>query len=270
LLHTKQFLDKYELDYLTKIILRNYEPTNNSIHLEDADEIIKKVKNSIEEYNGCEVEYLTSYFFLACSTTMDRFESNGGWHTDATCRAIEGDCYNAWIPIYVDSTNTGLEIIETLSNEGFYENLGDLTEPLTVYSRKSSEILFDAVRVNKNLYFMAVNKFSGKVLPFSDESVNSTKILDPSAGDIVVFKQSELHRGIHDNGVRLQLSLKFFDKKCSLNKKATNQDYMLFKNFIQSDSILEFLKAKSLISGSRLLSKHGRLEKELVHALLRK
>ncbi|MGA4607261.1 hypothetical protein [Pseudoalteromonas maricaloris] len=265
--YTSGFLSELELQSLRECVRKSYDPVSNMIELDGASPVIEKIIDKISTVFGLETRYLTSYVFLACDTTMERFKVNGGWHTDATCSTIDGTCFNAWLPIYVNSENTGLEIIEKTNNPKFYAKLGDSTEPLAILSKLGAPHLFNASKEDHN--YVAVNKYSGTLTTFSERDLQISRVDSPKPGDLCLFEQTDIHRGYHTDGMRIQLSLKFFCNKAKLNSKPTNPEYKLFKNLTGKEDIHSFLAIKKLISTDRKLSKHGTLEAAIVDLLLR-
>ncbi|TCI85710.1 hypothetical protein [Tenacibaculum sp. M341] len=243
------------------------------IELKNIEPIHEKLQRLFKEELGKEVEFLNSFIFFASSTTMkSRMNSNNmGWHTDGSCSFVDGDCYNVWIPIYNDSKSTGLEVVSESENPELYAQFGDPTEVPIIYSKENSEEVFGFFKnsIPEDTDLIVVKVASGLVLPISKKRLKIDRYENPSPGDIVVFKQSELHRGFHDGGIRIQLSLKFRLKNAEINKKTTNQFYKLFetvspeeKNFNNYQRFLEFIFPQGQ------LSKHGNLENEAINSLL--
>ncbi|MEE4000860.1 hypothetical protein V1T75_10960 [Tenacibaculum sp. FZY0031] len=273
--HREHFFVQEELDLIKKSVLENIESSQskNMIELKNIDSIYEKLQLFFKEELGKEVEFLNSFIFFASSTTMDSRmkSSNMGWHTDGTCSLVDGDCYNVWIPIYNDSESTGLEIVSEGKNPELYTQFGDPTEIPVIYSRENSEEIyhFFGNSIPEDTDLIIVKVASGLVLPLAKKNLNIDKYENPTPGDIVVFKQSELHRGFHDGGIRIQLSLKFRLKNAEINQKSTNQFYKLFetvtlgeKSFNDYQRFLEFIHPKEK------LSKHGSLENEAISSLL--
>lgn len=264
-----QFCSPDELNSLISSVQHHYDPGSNRIDLPDIDALKAKITDYIFTTQGVEVEFLGAFMFLACSTTMERMKLHGGWHTDSTCTVIDGDCFNAWIPLYVDSLDTGLEVIGEAENPDFYEQLGDPTQPLEIVSRNGSPHIFKMLDIPQSKDMVAINTLSGTVVPFHVEELNVSHFAAPKAGDLCLFRQSEVHRGFHQDGVRIQLSLKFFDKAAQLNKKQSNSHYKLLHNNLGLDSIPSFINVLNQITPVKPLSKHGKLEGEMLKALFR-
>ena len=263
------FLNPDEVIKLAKSVKENHNSASNLIDLTAIEDIKAKVAKAITAQYAVEVRFLQSFVFLACSTTMENFHLTDGWHTDGTSRVVDGDCFNAWLPIYVDSTNTGIEVIDQEDNPAFYQQLGDLTQPLEIAMRKTQPQIFNIINAPAELDKMVVNRFSGNVVPYNDSQVQVSTCKAPNPGDLCLFRQNDIHRGFHTDGVRIQLSLKFVSTQAKLNQRHTNLDYPVLRNFIGGNDIHQFLVAQQQMSSTKHLSKHGRLEGEFIQSLLR-
>ncbi len=266
--YQRGFLNQQELNTLTKSTLQGYDPANNIISLSGIDEIKQKIQAQIEAHYGVSTEFLMAYLFLACETTMEKFEQSLGWHTDGSCNFVDGDCFNAWLPIYNDSNDTGMEIISDKENPELYRHVGDQTHSLQIFNRQHDAATFAMVRAPQEADMLVINHFSGDVFPFDKSKLNISKIEKPQLGDLAIFKQTDIHRGFHNGGVRIQLSLKFISSEAKLNTKASNSYYKLFEKMTGGGSIHQFLAARSALVPPRRLSKHGKLEGILVKTLL--
>jgi len=275
-MNVKKFFSQSELLTLIKCVIDNYNPTDlkNTINLACAGELIQKISDHFESEYGVRVKFIQSFIFLASSTTMSSKATSAdqGWHTDGTCQIIDGDCYNAWIPVYNDSTCTGIEVIPESENKDLYAALGDATDPPVVYVRDTAPWVFDIMkgRIASNADMIFVKSYNGTILPVCKKDLHIVRCEDPQPGDISIFKQSEIHRGFHKNGIRIQLSLKFQAIDARLNSNPSNNLYKLFEAFAKGnggyDEYMEFTK---LFTPKTPLSKHGILERDAILSLLK-
>ncbi len=266
----------------------------NIIVLKNIDNILIKIKKYFAECCELEVEYLRSFLFLASDSTMSfggAQRLNPQWHTDATCRLIDGDCYNVWIPIHNDSECSGLEVISREKNEKLYENI-DPNEHTTIYNKFDHSRMFDALPslVPADTDLILIQEASGLIQPESIAKLNVARYDNSLPGDILIFKQSDIHGGFHDGGIRIQLSLKFLCKNAKLNRQSSNEQYKVFETLrmLRSNNeafdivnkspenanekireIKEYLTfLDTYYSVNKKLSKHGMLEKGVVRSLL--
>lgn len=275
-MNTKNFLSKQELLRLIKCVMDNYNPADlkNTINLKSDEGLIQKITEHFECEYGVQVKYIQSFIFLASSTTMSSKATSPdqGWHTDGTCQVIDGDCYNVWIPIYNDSTCTGIEVIPEKENRELYRILDDATYPIMVYLRDTAPVVFDIMKgqISDDDDMIFAKAYNGVIVPASRKKIYIERCENPEPGDICIFKQSEIHRGFHKNGIRIQLSLKFQTINARLNPKPSNNLYKLFQNFSKGhgdyEQYMEFLK---LFTPTSPISKHGMLEKDLLMTLLK-
>jgi hypothetical protein len=273
---TKNFFNKQELSTLVRSVIDNYNPMElkNTIALKNIDGLIRKLSYHFAAEYDTEVKLIQSFIFLASSSTMSsRMTSpDQGWHTDGTCQVIDGDCFNVWIPIYNDSTCSGIEVIPEQENKQLYETLGDPTYPLMVYLRDAAPWVFDVMKrdIPADADMLLVKTHNGTILPVAKNKMNVLRFDDARPGDIAIFKQSEVHRGFHENGIRIQLSLKFQTADARLNPKPSNNLYKLFETFTKGQGGYDqFMSFSKLFSPKYPMSKHGMLEKDLLVTLLK-
>uniref|UniRef100_A0A486XLQ1 Phytanoyl-CoA dioxygenase n=1 Tax=Rheinheimera sp. BAL341 TaxID=1708203 RepID=A0A486XLQ1_9GAMM len=282
--YAKQLLSPDELNILSQNVKNNYLSTGvkNQIVLDKLGSIVPKLTSHISDVVGEEVEFLNlNFIFLACNTTMAPLLNSEslGWHTDNTCSVIDGNCYNAWVPLFNDSTETGIEVIADGHNKELFSRLGDPTFPLKVYCKKTSPSVFKLFPqlAGTDYDMVFVKPYTGTIVPFRARDLEISKSERPEAGDVAIFKQTDVHRGFHSNGIRIQLSMKFASKNARLNTAPSNSYYQLFKSFQlalgQSNSnnlsnIANFYRFLELVTPREILSKHGRLEQDLIQSLL--
>jgi hypothetical protein len=246
----------------------------NTINLKNMDALIQKLMYHFAAEYDVEVKLIQSFIFLASSSTMaSRMTSpDQGWHTDGTCQVIDGDCFNVWVPIYNDSTCSGIEVMPEEGNKQLYQTLGDPTYPLMIYLRDAAPWVFDIMKkdIPSEADMLLVKSYNGTILPVTKSKMNVVRCDNAQPGDIAIFKQSELHRGFHENGIRIQLSLKFQTADARLNPKPSNNLYKLFEKFTGGQGGYDqFMSFSKLFSPKYPMSKHGMLEKDLLITLLK-
>jgi hypothetical protein len=275
-MYTKNFFNKQELSTLVRSVIDNYNPMElkNTINLKNMDALIQKLMYHFAAEYDVEVKLIQSFIFLASSSTMaSRMTSpDQGWHTDGTCQVIDGDCFNVWIPIYNDSTCSGIEVMTEEGNKQLYQTLGDPTYPLMIYLRDAAPWVFDIMKkdIPAEADMLLVKSYNGTILPVTKNKMHVVRCDNARPGDIAIFKQSELHRGFHENGIRIQLSLKFQTVDARLNPKPSNNLYKLFEKFTGGQGGYDqFMSFSKLFSPKYPMSKHGMLEKDLLVTLLK-
>lgn len=274
--YKKNFLNKEELDLLLRSVIEdnNSFRAKNVLELRGIEDIHTKIHQFFIENLGIEVDFLNSFIFFACETTMNsRIDSNStGWHTDGTCSIVDGDCYNIWLPIYNDSSHTGIEVIPEEDNKELYAQLGDPTEVPMIYAKETSPEIFGffSGKIPSDTDLVIVKVASGLILPITKSKLKILRFENSQPGDVVIFKQSDLHRGFHSDGIRIQLSLKFRNKNSKINQKSTNEFYKLFESINSGDQTFDnYQKFLEFILPTGQLSKHGVLEKQATSSLLK-
>ncbi len=282
--YARKLLTQDELNILIQNVKNNYSLTGvkNKITLDKLGSIVPKLTSYISQAMDDEVEFLDlNFIFLASHTTMAPLINSEslGWHTDNTCSVIDGNCYNAWIPLFNDSPETGIEVIGDGQNKELFDRLGNPTFPLKVYCKKTAPGVFKLFpQVAGTDYDMIfVKPAHGTIVPFRERDLDISRSERPEAGDVAIFKQSDIHRGFHARGIRIQLSMKFASKKAQLNTAPSNSYYQLFKNFQPTlgqnsarniSDIATFYRLLEMVTPKEPLSKHGRLEQDLIQSLL--
>jgi hypothetical protein len=274
--HQKDFLTNDELQCLITSVRANYAQSNlkNAIHLKGVDHILKKIERCFEEKLLREVEHVQSLIFLSSTTTMAprMLSASQGWHIDGFSTYIEGECFNVWLPIYNDSTDTGLEIISEEHNKELFAKIGDQTEEPLVYTKETAPRMFKILtgKIPPDSDLLIVKVASGLTLPIKKGNAQILRYENPSAGDVVIFKQTDIHRGFLSNGIRIQLSLKFRVKDSRLNTRHTNTFYKLFESIYGSKkSIGEYRDFMEMFIPKPEVTKHGSLERETILSLLK-
>lgn len=272
----KNFFNQHELQLLIQSVIDNYDllELKNTIHLQNIGVLIDKLIDHFRTELNVRVKHLQSFIFLASSTTMSSITNapDQGWHIDGTNQLVDGDCYNVWIPLYNDSTKSGIEIITEKENKKLYQELGDVTYPIMVFTLEGFPSIFELLNASiaKDSDLILIKPNSGKILSVKKGELYIRRHVNPQSGDIEIFKQSELHRGFHDNGIRIQLSLKFRDENAALNSKPSNPLYKIFETYSQGQGgYNEFRNFLKFFTPKGQITKHGMLEKDLIMTLLK-
>lgn len=273
----KNFFNQQELQTLRKSILENLKTldTDNNINLKNADDLINKIKDYFSSNLNIAANFIRAGVILASESTMrPRMGTvSEGWHVDGACRFVDGDCYNVWIPIYNDSSNSGIEIITHADNSELYTELGDQTYDIEVTTQKGAPWIFDLIKAkiksdSEMIFFKPEN---AKLVITAKNKIYITRLDSPVTGDIAIFKQSEIHRGFHYHGIRIVVNLKFMDSNAKLNSKPSNTFYRLFEIYSKGqnyDYELFSVFINNFIP-KQDLSKHGLLERELINTVLK-
>ena len=290
--YIKNFFNIEELKSLNKSVSEGTDSmSGNIITLKNIEPIINKIKKHFLDEFSIEVEPLRNYLFLASNSTMSYGRApsrNPQWHTDGTCRLVDGECFNVWVPLYNDSSESGIEVIRKEQNKNLYTDI-DPKEHLTIYNNFEHPRIFSALPDTVDL--LCIQESSGLILPVSSSNLYIERYENTQPGDIVIFRQSDIHGGFHRGGIRIQLSLKFYCKTAKLNKKSSNQQYKIFesfKNLTEKNNITNVYEHSSksdhlpksefedylifldqFYHTKKKLSKHGMLELDLVRSLLR-
>lgn len=240
------FLSDTTLRALVADVLHAYNPHANAIDLSHSN-AIDEIKRSLESVVGHSLRYFGAFLLLVSETTIETATSNAseGWHVDSSCAHIEGCCYNAWIPLYNSSTNTGVQVITQDDNPELYDLLGDATLPLDILVRTSARSVFEQLKANGDADLILLRREASRALALNWSDITFRIHGNPCVGDVALFKQTEIHRGFHQGGIRLQLSIKFLDVYAR-----------------------EIRTQMPHIPMPKPLSKHGRLEAQLVRELL--
>jgi len=244
MLYLQQQLPRSLVDQLIREVLDAYSPSHNALDLE-LNGAVKELKLIAEGVIQENLRYLSAFLFLVTDTTFETSVSGhgNGWHIDGTTKYVSGDCYNIWIPIYTSSNETGLEVITHADNLEIYEQLGNPLLTANVITKVKSKQLFNKLTRREDSDLLIIGNDTN-ILEISSKDLSIHSILSPSVGDLAIFKQNELHRGRHSNGVRIQLSIKF----------------------VTNHSVVD--NAYYVKTAPKMLSKHGRLESHLIKELL--
>jgi hypothetical protein len=238
------FLSRSRLGALCADALAAYDPARNGLDL-SRSAAVDEIRLALETRIGRRLRYFGAFLLLVSETTIETAIGNAGegWHTDGSCSAVRGDCFNAWIPLYNSSRHTGLEVIAADDNPWIYERLGDEGRPLEIYVRSSAADMFERIGADADLLLLRRDERRSLLLDWRD--VRVTTCAGPAPGDLAIFRQTEIHRGFHQGGIRIQLSLKFLDQNA-----------------------VDLRDTGAPPPPAKTLSKHGRLEAQLVRELL--
>ncbi|MBL8300635.1 MAG: hypothetical protein JNN30_20035 [Rhodanobacteraceae bacterium] len=241
-----RFLTTHEIGALCTDALMAYSPTHNELDL-SRSATLEAVRDRLEVRLGRRLRYFGAFLLLVCDTTIETANGNAseGWHTDGSCALVSGDCFNAWIPLYNSSRSSGLEVITDCDNAWIYEHLGDPASPLEVFVRGSASHIFDRLGASDGTDLLLLRRALRKSLLLEWKALHVARYDAPAAGDLALFRQTEIHRGVHRDGVRIQLSLKFLDERA-----------------------IDLRSPDAAIVPEKQLSKHGRIEAQLVRELL--
>lgn len=244
--YLESFLSDVTLRALAADVLQAYNPPANAIDLASS-RVVEEIRQSLEPVLQRPLRYFGAFVLLVSQTTIETATQNTseGWHVDSSCAHVGGDCYNAWIPLYNSSTHTGIEVIAQDDNPEIYEHLGDATLPLDILVRTSAQNVFERLTASGDADLILLRREASRslVLNWSDVAISSRS--NPYVGDVALFKQTDIHRGFHHDGIRIQLSIKFLDAEAREIRTQAPQ-----------------------VSTPKPLSKHGRLEAQLVRELL--
>jgi len=243
--YLENFLSDATLRTLAADVLQAYNPQVNAIDLSHSC-VIDEIRQSLEPIVQRPLRYFGAFLLLVSHTTIETATKNvsEGWHVDSSCAHVSGDCYNTWIPLYNSSTNTGIQVIAQADNSEIYRHMGDATLPLEILVRTSAQEVFERLdATDADLVLLRRDGSRSLVLNWSDVAICSRN--NPCVGDVALFKQTEIHRGFHQNGIRIQLSVKFMDADAKEIHAQAPQTPM-----------------------PKPLTKHGRLEAQLVRELL--
>lgn len=232
---------------LSSDVLASFRPGRNVVDLMYSP-VVSELAARVSEQVGQPLRYFKAFVFLLSDTTAETATSNEaeGWHVDDSCTLVDGECFNVWIPLYCSSSDSGVRVIERARNQELYALLGDETLPLDIWVRSSAERTFSQLADIGGAEIIMIRRGSSCSAALRWEDIEITEALNPVLGDVAVFSQRELHQGHHRGGVRIQLSIKFMTADARIIYQVDDQ-----------------------LIPSKPLSKHGRLEAQLVSELLR-
>lgn len=206
---------------------------------------VEAIRQRVGSVIGRDVVFFKAFLFLLTETTYEsvRDDDGEGWHNDASCNDVNGECINVWIPLYCSGQSSGVRIAARRDNEWLYSALPQAGARLDVLTKARRPELFQSDGSDDLLVIDTANG-AGISLKVSDLRVQTA--IGVSVGDAVIFSQSDLHQGIHGDGVRIQLTLKFV-----------------------ADGNAEIAaQTASSTAIQPTLSKHGVLERQLMRELL--
>jgi hypothetical protein len=285
--YQKEFLNPEELQQIRRSVAAAVALKNDNVNIIEPvgiDNILAKIAEHITGLTGQSVEYFRSFLFLASESTMvyDRAPQEiPGWHKDATCALVDGDCFNAWLPLYNEAENSGVAVISAAKNPQIYDKLEDLSYPLSIYTKQNDPAFFNMLegKIGPDIDMVLITPHNGVVVPINTNQLNITRYENPTAGDLAIFKQTEIHGGFHQSGVRIQLSLKFRAKDAGLNRTDSNPEYRLFTNISRkfmgksvpktiNEEFAEYQVIRQIAFPDKGVSQHATMKLELMKALL--
>lgn len=192
-------------DLLLEALAAPLLPTNELVVTKD--HVVDKIRRLMEECVGKELLFFKAFLFLLSKTTYSGIADTDseGWHNDASCDDVDGECINAWIPLYCSDPLSGLRIATREDNGWLYSKLPVPRARVDVLTRRRRQELFktggdDAIVLDVK---------NGAGFAFSRQDLKVREVLGGSVGNLVLFDQNELHQGFHGDGIRIQLTLKF-------------------------------------------------------------
>jgi hypothetical protein len=241
----KRFLTQRRVSSLAKDVLTAYDGNGTALDLASS-EVVEEVRLDAERLLGRKLHYYGAFLFFVAATTMETATggAEAGWHIDGTCQSVEGDCFNAWIPLYCRSSSSGIEVISKVGNRRLYDEIGPNPRSVKFLVRARAEAVFDQLGVATD--FAVVEEDSKRLIPVSSSDLVVSAFNNVAPGDLALFRQDEIHRGTHKDGIRIQLSVKFRCRR-SVDRRAIGP---LRSNHVKP------------------ISKHGRLELLVIRELL--
>lgn len=241
----KDFVTPATMRSLIADVLAAYDPQRNALDLGQSP-VVAQLGAQLETIVARPLGFFAAFLFLVADTTLETVSSNPGrgWHVDSACSQVDGDCYNLWLPLYSSAAGTGVEVVAAADNAELYQCLGDPRLPLDILVRAGAPDLFAQLGADARTDLILIRRGSPQALFLSWDDLVLRRMENPRVGDAAVFRQADIHRGFHDAGIRIQLSLKYVDR-------AARQ-----------------LEPGVPTAAARGLSKHGRLEAQLVRELL--
>ncbi|MBK0026994.1 hypothetical protein IAE57_12535 [Stenotrophomonas sp. S48] len=231
------------VDLLDEVLQAKLLETNQLMI--EPDRSVEAIKRLVGASIGRDITFFKAFLFLLTETTHESARANDGegWHNDASCNDVDGECLNVWIPLYCSAKSSGLRIAPRHRNEWLYSALPRPRARLDVLTKTKRPDLFDP---DSSDDLLIIDKDNGGGISARLSDIDIEDVSNVTVGDAAIFSQSDLHQGMHAEGVRIQLTLKFLTAGTS---HIANQRYM---------------PAPTPPS----LSKHGRLERQLMQELL--
>jgi hypothetical protein len=287
-----QFLDAQALRQLRESTLRALtlddanEDVQNAVELSGIDTIIHRIAAHVNESTGTAVDFLNSSIALVCDATANFGRQPGmtpNWHTDQSNRWVNGDCFNVCMPLYNDAIQSGLSIISGDDNKELYQQLGDQSYPISIYSRQKNPTFFKMLPPNTPEYIdlLILNGYEGTIAPMSSSTINISTFEQLCPGDIGVYKHSDIHGSFLKSGMRIELTLKFKALDASLNRAHSNELFPTFNNMYtglfghpkpknDSEELIAFDSFRKQFLYPEKRAKHEFLKVELIRAMLKK
>ncbi|MDY1034228.1 hypothetical protein [Stenotrophomonas sp. CFBP8980] len=239
-----EFLPNHLAEELVKETLQAKLLVTNQLLIGTAHSV-ELIRQRVGSVLGQDVVFFKAFLFLLTETTYEgvRVDDGEGWHNDASCNDVNGECINVWIPLYCSGQSSGVRVATRRDNEWLYSALPQAGARLDVLTKARRPDLFEGDGSDDLLVIDAANG-AGISLKVSDLILQTAVGL--SVGDAVIFSQRDLHQGIHGDGVRIQLTLKF----------VVDSNAAIAEETASSTSI------------KPTLSKHGVLERQLMRELL--
>ena len=243
LYYKKNVLDNELLKELVLAAKRNFDPHSNYLSLDDAPETIEKVSEKIKRLVPEDVLYLKSHIFISSITTPP------SWHIDLTTSDIVGNCYNVWIPLFVEDKECGMEIILKEKNLDLYTQLGDPKEQFELLYREKVPMIFDFLDIRPEFDIVFLKRKIGLILPYKKKNLISNKFSDAEINDLSIFMHDDIHKGISTSGMRIQLQMKYVSTDATLNREASNDLYLIFQTVVPSpNDLFSFTKFQKQVA----------------------
>jgi hypothetical protein len=243
--YQQQFFNQQQLKLLRQSALAavNYTDANealfNRVQLNDINPLLEQIGEHVGRLAATEVDFLSASIELVCDATLNHGKPQGDtphWHTDSSNRWVSGECFNVCVPLYNDSVASGLSVIAADDNPGLYQQLGDRSYPIVVYSREKTPSFFALLppKTPKQIDLLVLNGFEGRIIPCSSDSLQISTSTALQPGDIGVFRHDDIYGSFLQSGIRIELSLKFKSSEAKLNTKGSNELFATY-NSLYSD-----------------------------------
>ena len=206
---------------------------------------VEAIRKLVASTLGRKVIFFKAFLFLLTETTYEGVQADDGegWHNDASCNDVDGECINVWIPLYCSGQSSGLRIAARRDNEWLYSALPRPRARLDVLTKARRPDLFE---LDGRDDLLIIDNANGAGISLKISDLNVQEVIGASVCDAAIFSQSDLHQGIHGDGVRIQLTLKF----------------------VADGNAGTAAQTDSSMAVQPKLSKHGVLERQLIRELL--